>query len=75
MATGGSGVIPICPLLTRDTRRRVGHMLRTLHRQYACDLTDAEAEVTALRHRLSVIDNAVSDYSLGGKRENGCDEE
>lgn len=42
--------------------------LRTLRAQCELDLTDAEAQVTALRHRLLLIDNAVSDYMLGGKQ-------
>lgn len=42
-------------------------MLRALKRQCLQDLTDAEAQVAALRHRLLLIDNAVSDYMLGGK--------
>jgi|JI10StandDraft_1071094.scaffolds.fasta_scaffold96307_1 hypothetical protein len=48
--------------------RKRGRLLRTLRRQYACDLTDAEAEVHALKHRLLLIDNALSDYMLGGKQ-------
>ncbi|HEV7692081.1 MAG TPA: hypothetical protein VGO52_14690 [Hyphomonadaceae bacterium] len=43
--------------------------LRTLRRQYASDLTDARAEVIALKHRLRLIDNALLDYMLGGKQE------
>ena len=43
--------------------------LRTLRREYVADLTDAAAEVTALKHRLVLIDNAISDYMLGGKQE------
>ncbi len=47
-------------------RRR---LLRTLRRQYAADLTDAEAEVVALKHRLLLIDNALSDYMLSDKQD------
>jgi len=43
--------------------------LRALRRQYRADLTDARAEVIALKHRLLLIDNALSDYMLGGKQE------
>ncbi len=50
---------------TSKVRRR---MLRALRRQCLHDLTDAEAQVAALRHRLLLIDNAVSDYMLGGKQ-------
>lgn len=38
-----------------------GRRLPTLHRQYAYDLTYAEAEVHALKHRPLLIDNALSD--------------
>jgi hypothetical protein len=48
-------------------RKRL-RLLRTLRRQYARDLTDAKAEVIARRHRLLIIDNALSDYMLGGKQ-------
>ena len=51
---------------TSKVRRR---MLRALRHQCELDLTDAEAQVTALRHRLLLIDNAASDYMLGGKQE------
>lgn len=53
---------------TMDRVKR-GRVLRALRRRYAADLTDAEAEVTALRHRLLLIDNALRDYTLGGKQE------
>jgi hypothetical protein len=53
---------------THSVARRV-RKLRILRRQYVADLTDAEAEVMALRHRLSVIDNAISDYMLGDKQD------
>lgn len=43
-------------------------LLRTLRRQYRADLTDARAEVVALKHRLLLVDNALSDYMLGGKQ-------
>lgn len=43
--------------------------LRGLRAQTLLDLTDAEGQVTALRHRLLLIDNAISDYMLGGKQE------
>lgn len=42
--------------------------VRTLRLQCELDLTDAEAQLTALRHRLLLIDNAISDYMLGGKQ-------
>jgi hypothetical protein len=44
-------------------------LLRTVRRQYACDLADAEAEVIALKQRLLVIDNALRDYMLSDKQE------
>jgi hypothetical protein len=44
--------------------RKRFRLLRTLRRQYAGDLTDAEAEVVALKHPLLLIDNAQSDYIL-----------
>jgi hypothetical protein len=53
---------------TMPYRRRM-RLLRTLRRQYAADLTDARAEVIALKHRLRLIDNALRDYMLGGKQE------
>lgn len=43
--------------------------LRALRRQYAADLTDAEAEVIALRQRIAIIDNAIRDYMLGDKQD------
>lgn len=43
-------------------------LLRTLRRQYRADLTDAKAEVIALRQRLRLIDNALKDYMLAGKQ-------
>jgi len=43
--------------------------LLNLRRQYRADLTDARAEVIALRQRLRLIDNAIRDYMLGGKQE------
>jgi hypothetical protein len=52
---------------TMPYRRRM-RLLRTLRRQYAADLTDARAEVIALKHRLWLIDNALRDYMLGGKQ-------
>jgi hypothetical protein len=52
---------------TMPYRRRL-RLLRTLRRQYACDLTDAEALVAALRQRVLLIDNALTDYMLGGKQ-------
>ncbi len=48
--------------------RKRGRLLRTLRAAYVRDLTDAEAEVVALKHRLLLIDNALSDYMLGGKQ-------
>lgn len=54
------GVMPI--------RRRL-RRLRALRQQVRLDLTDAEARLTALRHQLVLIDNALSDYMLGGKQE------
>lgn len=53
---------------THSVERRL-RKLRTLRRQYRVDLTDAEAEVAALKHRLVLIDNAISDYMLAGKQE------
>ena len=44
-------------------------VLRTLRRQYMTDLTDAEAEVVALKTMLQLIDNALNDAMLGGKQE------
>ncbi len=44
-------------------------LLRTLRRQYRADLTDARAEVIALRQRLRLIDNALRDYMLSDKQE------
>ncbi len=52
-------------MLVRKRLRKLG----VLRAQCELDLTDAEAQVTALRHRLLLIDNAVSDYMLGGKQE------
>lgn len=52
-------------------RRRL-RVLRTLRRQYRADLTDARAEVIALRQRLRVIDNAIRDYL--GASEDGDDD-
>ncbi|HVY89656.1 MAG TPA: hypothetical protein VG942_12355 [Hyphomonadaceae bacterium] len=43
-------------------------VLRTLRRQYMADLTDAEAEVMALKQRVQLIDNAIRDYMLGVKQ-------
>ncbi len=43
--------------------------LLTLRRQYRADLTDARAEVLALKQRLLLLDNALSDYMLGGKQD------
>lgn len=48
--------------------RKRGRKLRALRIQCELDLTDAEAEVTALRHRLVLIDNALRDYMLGDKQ-------
>jgi hypothetical protein len=48
-------------------RKRL-RLLRTLRRRYAADLTDAEAEVTALKHRLLILDNALADYVLIAKQ-------
>ncbi len=42
--------------------------LRALRSQTALDLADAELHVTALRHRLLVLDNVIRDYMLGGKQ-------
>ena len=47
--------------------RRV-RRLRALRSQTALDLADAELHVTALRHRLLVLDNVIRDYMLGGKQ-------
>jgi len=52
---------------TMGPRKRL-RLLRTLRRQYACDLTDARAEVVALKHRLCLIDNALRDYMLSDKQ-------
>lgn len=43
-------------------------VLLNLRRQYKADLTDARTEVAALKHRLLLIDNALSDYMLGDKQ-------
>lgn len=43
--------------------------LLALRRQYRADLTDARAEVIALKHRLRLIDNALPDHMLGHKQE------
>lgn len=53
------GVMPI--------RRRV-RRLRALRQQVRLDLTDAEARLTALRHQLVVLDNAIGDYMVGDKQ-------
>ncbi|RYY82796.1 MAG: hypothetical protein EOO15_22440, partial [Chitinophagaceae bacterium] len=50
------------------SHRKRARLLRTLRRQYRADLTDAEAEVHALKHRLLLIDNALSDYMLSDKQ-------
>ena len=50
------------------TPRRREKRLRALRAQALMDLTDAESQVTALRHRLVLIDNAINDYMLGGKQ-------
>lgn len=42
--------------------------LLNLRRQYRADLTDARAEVIALKHRIRLIDNALRDYMLGDKQ-------
>ena len=51
---------------TMPYRRRM-RLLRTLRRQYAADLTDAEALVAALRHRLLLVYNTLSDYMHSDK--------
>lgn len=48
----------------RKRRRK----LRALRLQCEIELTDAEAEVIALRQRLGLIDNALRDYMLGDKQ-------
>ena len=58
---------------TMPYRRRL-RLLRTLRRQYACELVDARAEVIALRQRLRLIDNALRDYMLGGKQRDRASE-
>lgn len=50
-----------------SVKRRL-RRLRALRSQTLLDLTDAEARLTALRHQLLLIDNAISDYMLGGKQ-------
>ena len=42
--------------------------LLNLRRHNGADLTDARAEVIALKHRIRLIDNALRDYMLGDKQ-------
>jgi hypothetical protein len=50
------------------SQRKRLRLLRTLRRQYSRDLTDAKAEVVALRQRLLLIKGAIADYTSGDKR-------